>query len=85
MGGHGFTCNTKIYGLPLDLRAAHKFMDTWSPHMRHTIVSTPGNVGTSQKGKSHDMIQNIWASYFFYNLSQYLQISGYNDNCCSKH
>ena len=34
-----------------------KFTDTWSPYMRHTAVSSPSYLGTSQKGKSRNMIQ----------------------------
>ena len=74
-----------VYVQHVNLRAARKFTGTWSPHMRHTIVSTPSYLGTSQKGKSHDMVKKNLGILFFYNLLQYLLISGYNNTCCSKH
>ena len=54
------TCKATCY--PQNWHAARKFTDTWSPHMRHTIVSTPSYLGTSQITR-HD--PKTWAAYFF--------------------
>ena len=72
-------------GLPVDLRVARKFTGTWSPYTHHAALSSLGYLGTSQKGKSHHMIQKTWAPYFFYTSSQYLLVSGCDNTWCSKH
>ena len=64
-GGSGFTCNTLIYVLPVDVRAARKFTGTWSSYRHHTAVSSPSYLGTSQKGKSHNLTKKNLSILFF--------------------
>ena len=73
-----------IYVQHVNLRAARKFTGTWSSYMRHPAVPSPSYLGTSQKDKSHDMIQQSLNIFVFYDLSQYLPILGYDNTCCSK-
>ena len=58
-------CNTEIYVLPVDLRAARKFTGTWSSYTHHAAISSPSYPGTSQKGKSHDLIKKNLSILFF--------------------
>ena len=62
-------CNTSIYVLPVDLRAARKFMGHWSPQRLHTDVSSFNCVGISPKLKSTCQdLNNDSISFIFYNL-----------------
>ena len=51
--------------MPIDLRAVRKFTGTWSSYMHHAAVSSPSYLGTSQKGKSHELPKkNLRILYF---------------------